>query len=143
MGFKDFHSSELSNECALYYPTLRAFADDGTRLVPLKTDSSVKFMPNGDTQLKAMTDILLWKGSSPIVHPFIKPLSKVTIPVVRDAPLASEFRDGTKQLQPLIFSHGLTSQKMNYSGLCREFASYGFLVIALNHNDRSCEYTTG
>ena len=32
---------------------------------------------------------------------------------------------------------------MNYSGLCREIASYGFLVVAINHNDGSCEYTTG
>ena len=100
-------------------------------------------MPNGETQLKAMTDILLWRGTSPIVQHFLKPVSKVIIPVTRDAPLNSDFHDGTKMLQPLIFSHGLTGHKMNYSGLCREFASYGFLVIALNHNDRSCEYTTG
>ena len=66
-----------------------------------------------------------------------------SVPVVRDGPLAEAFRDGTKLLQPLVFSHGLTSHKMNYSGLCREFASYGFLVIALNHNDHSCEFTTG
>jgi hypothetical protein len=118
-------------------------AEDGTPNAPFKSDSTVKYMPNGENQLKAMTDILIWKGTSPIVYPFIKPLSKVTIPVARNAPLNSEFHDGTKMLQPLIFSHGLTSHKMNYSGLCREFASYGFLVIALNHNDRSCEYTTG
>ena len=62
---------------------------------------------------------------------------------MRDGPLADEFRDGKKWLQPLLFSHGLTSHKMNYSGLCREFASYGFFVIELNHNDRSCEFTTG
>ena len=65
------------------------------------------------------------------------------MPVKRDAPLAPQFGDGKKLLQPLIFSHGLTSHKMNYSGICRELASYGFLVIALNHNDRSGEYTTG
>lgn len=90
-----------------------------------------------------MSDILIWKGTSPIAYPFIKPFAGVTVPVLRDALLAPQYRDGTKMLQPLIFSHGLSSHKMNYSGLCREFASHGFLVIALNHNDRSCEFTTG
>lgn len=65
------------------------------------------------------------------------------IPVLRDGALAEEFRDGTKLLQPLLFSHGLSTHKMNYSGICRELASYGFLVIALNHNDRSCLFTKG
>jgi len=32
-----------------------------------------------------MTDILLWKGTSPVIYPFVKPLSKVIIPVARDA----------------------------------------------------------
>ena len=32
---------------------------------------------------------------------------------------------------------------MLYSGLMRELASYGFLVIALNHNDQTCMLTLG
>ena len=100
-------------------------------------------MPHGEKQLQAMADILIWKGSPKIVPLFIRPFSLATIPVTKDGDLAEEFRTGKKLLQPLIFSHGLTSHKMNYSGICREIASYGFLVIALNHNDRSCEFTTG
>ena len=30
-----------------------------------------------------------------------------------------------------------------YTGLVAELASYGFLVIVLNHNDQSCPYTIG
>ena len=31
--------------------------------------------------------------------------------------------------------------RMMYSGLCREFASHGMLVIAIDHLDGSCDYT--
>lgn len=86
---------------------------------------------------------MIWKGKGRWISTFIKPFSLVKVPISRDGPLAAEFLSGKKKLQPLIFSHGLSSHKMNYSGICREIASYGFLVIALNHNDRSCEFTTG
>lgn len=32
---------------------------------------------------------------------------------------------------------------MSNSAMLAELASYGFLVIALNHNDKSCSYTYG
>lgn len=100
-------------------------------------------MPHGDEQANAMAEIFTWKTGIRFIRPFLQPFVQTSVPVVRDGPLAEEFKNGKKWLQPLLFSHGLTSHKMNYSGLCREYASYGFLVIALNHNDRSCEFTTG
>ena len=108
-----------------------------------ESSESVDFMPYGEKQLDAMINILEWKGTFPVIKPFVTCLSLVTVPVINNGDLAEEFRNGKKLLQPLIFSHGLTTHKMNYSSICREFASHGFLVIALNHNDRSCEYTTG
>ena len=32
---------------------------------------------------------------------------------------------------------------MTQSALCRELASYGMLVIVINHNDESCDFTLG
>lgn len=116
--------------------------EDGTKNKPLVFEQTVKFMPHGTRQIEAMTKILKWKGAFPIIRPFIEAFRNLTVPVFENGPLADEFLSGQKMLQPLVFSHGLTSHKMNYSGLCREMASYGFLVVALNHNDRSCEYTT-
>lgn len=41
----------------------------------------------------------------------------------------------------MIFSHGLGGSKTGYSSLCTEFASYGFVVCAVEHRDGSSPRT--
>ncbi|TNV73388.1 hypothetical protein FGO68_gene15043 [Halteria grandinella] len=43
-------------------------------------------------------------------------------------------------LIPLIFSHGLSSNRTMHSGLCRDLASHGYLVFAPDHMDRTSSY---
>ena len=55
--------------------------------------------------------------------------------------IAERFRSGKEPVRPVIFSHGLASSSRLYTGLARDLASHGFLVISLNHQDGSCIYT--
>lgn len=55
----------------------------------------------------------------------------------KDAP----FDLPSQKLIPMIFSHGYGGQAHFYSGLNREFASHGYLVISMEGNDGSATYT--
>jgi len=46
-----------------------------------------------------------------------------------------------KELVPIIFSHGLGMCAKMYTHQFHEYASHGYLVIAINHFDHSCTYT--
>jgi hypothetical protein len=102
-------------------------------------DESVYFFSHGQRDTSAMISNLKWNRTPSFLSQWVvQALEGVKIPIMRDGPLATEFQNGKRMLQPMIFSHGMIVHNLAYTGLCREFASYGFLVIALNHNDGSC-----
>lgn len=43
-------------------------------------------------------------------------------------------------LIPVIFSHGLSSNRTMHSGTCRDLASHGYIVFALDHMDKTSSY---
>lgn len=45
------------------------------------------------------------------------------------------------KLKAVVFSHGLGGTRFLYSNTCCELASYGFIVIALEHRDGSASMT--
>jgi predicted dienelactone hydrolase len=46
----------------------------------------------------------------------------------------------TKSLIPVIFSHGLSSNRTMHSGTCRDLASHGYIVFAPDHMDKTSSY---
>ena len=52
--------------------------------------------------------------------------------------LHGDFSSGKKALRPLVFSHGLSARKEHYQGLYKDWASHGYLVVALDHFDNMC-----
>lgn len=46
-----------------------------------------------------------------------------------------------RKLIPLVFLHGLSCNRTASSGLCRDFASHGYIVFSLDHCDGSSYYS--
>jgi len=47
----------------------------------------------------------------------------------------------SKELIPIVFSHGCHTHRHAYTALCGELASYGYLVISPGHNDGSADFS--
>ncbi|EPQ31969.1 uncharacterized protein PFL1_00167 [Pseudozyma flocculosa PF-1] len=54
-----------------------------------------------------------------------------------DRATAGNFGQLPPQLPVVIFSHGLAGNRLSYSQFCGELASYGLVVVALEHRDGS------
>lgn len=70
---------------------------------------------------------------------FIRPFLLARMNAVEDGELATKFKK--EPIRPVIFSHGWTGASYIYSGLARDLASHGYIVLLLNHLDGTCFYT--
>lgn len=80
---------------------------------------------------------------------FFRPLRNVMLDCIANEDMSKDFTtqgcDATrghpkKKLIPLIFCHGISSNRTMHSGLCKDMASHGYIVFALDHEDESCTY---
>ena len=78
------------------------------------------------------------KGIPPV---FVKFMAEQYIEVIKDAEIHKDFKNGSKSLTPVIFSHGLKANRTMHSTICRELVSYGCIVYAVDHTDTTCSYT--
>lgn len=72
---------------------------------------------------------------------FHRPNQSTSIPVLNEAKISYDFLQKDKKIPLLIFSHGMGTNRMMYSGICREWASHGMLVAIMDHHDGSCDHT--
>ncbi len=128
VGYKEFTTKELSNDCSIFYPA----APDGSGKF------GVPFLLYGEKQIEGLklivgADLPPWIAF--VAKIILRSMLSIKVPVYRDATI------GKKMMQPVVFSHGLSAQRMIYSSLYMEMASCGYCVIALSHNDQSSDYT--
>jgi platelet-activating factor acetylhydrolase len=64
----------------------------------------------------------------------------MTIPCFSDAPVARNSNCNSGLWPVVIFSHGLYGTLEMYSTLCMQIASFGYIVIAMEHEDGSAIY---
>lgn len=69
------------------------------------------------------------------------PVRLLRIGCATNGKLSKDFTTGNKSLRPLVFSHGLGSHLNHYQALYKDYASHGYMVVAIDHKDGSCVYT--
>ena len=64
-------------------------------------------------------------------------LGDIYLPVVMDAPFKRPPPGNRNKYKLIVFSHGIGCAKFFYSHMCADLASYGYVVVAIEHRDGS------
>lgn len=133
-GFKDIVIGQKAGErpikMSIYYPTTKR---KGFKIGKNKPNRPF-WAPDGDKTVKGMFNKAKFSSS---VYSFLR---YAEIDADRDAELDEDIK--SEALPVMIFSHGIRGHRNICSGLCREFASQGFVVYSIEHNDgtAACTY---
>ena len=119
---KTFLLENGSNACSIYYPVVK-----GT---PAGSSKPVMIVEQGEDQIASIKKVVKFvtKDHRDLPDVFVVPSLATTVPVLSEAEVVGEV-----VMTPLVFSHGMGVNRMMYSGLFREFASYGLLVVVIDH----------
>ncbi len=58
--------------------------------------------------------------------------------VVSNGEIHSDFYN--KPIVPIIYCHGLSSNRTMHCGTAKDFASHGYIVFIMDHRDRTSSY---
>jgi len=141
VGHKKIRTSEKDNEVSVFYPI-----DEDVYLKWKDTDKDKDFIDKstlehfirgfGNTMSTASRKIM--NDPTSLVRTVIKPTLSTKTGVIESAPLARDYLLGSKELIPFIFCHGLASHSSFHVQTAKDYASHGYLVLALNHRDDTC-----
>ncbi|CDW72852.1 platelet-activating factor acetylhydrolase [Stylonychia lemnae] len=142
VGYKMIRTQEFDNQIELYYPIDESVYDEHKN----NPDRRLYFIDReNESHFIRGLGRYYWVGKNPrkqnIPHFVYQYIRNEQLDVIKNAPIAYDFKSLKKELVPIIFSHGLGQCSKFYSLQFQEYASHGFLVIAINHFDNTCTYT--
>ncbi len=105
-------------------------------------------MRHGDKTLLGIAKASCAYGSEDHKPLFLfRQLKQVMLDCVLNGDLSKDFYSNDhevpskKKLVPIIFCHGISSNRTMHSGLCKDMAGHGYIVFSLDHQDGTCTYT--
>ena len=100
---------------------------------------NTEWFRHGENTLRGIAKASVPYGN--VSHPplfLFRYLRKIVIDTVYGGQLDHDF--STRPLIPIIYCHGLSSNRTMHSGTARDFASHGYLVFLMDHKDESSSY---
>ena len=132
VGFREFKLTTGNQaKVAVYYPIDKDFYEANKN----NPSKNISRMRDG---VKTATGVGI--GFNVLTPIFFRYYISLRIQVIHNYPLHKDFAEGDKKLTPIIFSHGLIVNRTNHSSICRELASHGCIVYALDHTDGSSSF---
>ena len=146
VGYKEFRTDNLGNEVSVFYPVDKP---EYKRHMRKSWSNNTQWLRHGDHTLLGLAKASVAFGRED--HPrscWFRYLKRVRMDTATDALISKDFIrdeslikvDAKNSIVPVIFSHGLSSNRTLHSGTCRDLASFGYIVFALDHQDLTCSY---
>lgn len=137
VGFREFRTTEFDNEVSVYYPISK---DEHRRHIN-EPGRNTEWLRNGDKTLlgiaKAAGGYAYGGKGKHISLKSMRPFKFVSTNTLN---YGTPAKDIGNKLVPVIYCHGLSSNRGMHSGTVRDFASHGYIVFVLDHRDESCSY---
>eukprot|EP00347_Sterkiella_histriomuscorum_P022751 403337292 len=133
VGFKEFRTKKFGNAVSVYYPMCKDLYKSkiGRHNTP--------WLRNGDRTLLGIAKASGEYGSDKHASVnIIRHLRKVMLDVVMNGDIHPDFH--VKPIIPLVYCHGLSSNRTLHSGTCKDLASHGYMVFILDHKDGTSSY---
>jgi Platelet-activating factor acetylhydrolase, isoform II len=137
VGFREFRSHVHDNEVSVYYPISKEHHRKHIN------ERNTLWARHGEETLQGLArasgrQSYGGKGEMESIA-VMRHLRKVYMDTVYEGDIAEDFKNGRK-LIPIIFCHGISSNRTMQSGTCRDFASHGYIVFTFDHKDGTSSF---
>jgi hypothetical protein len=139
IGFREFRMKSgegHTNEVSVFYPSA----------TPLTDANNAMWLRHGE---KTLLGIARASGGNAYGNKdnkhtplwIMRSFLSIRMETAEEGELPDEFAKGHKKLIPIIYCHGLSSNRSMHSGTCRDLASHGYIVFIMDHEDGTSSYT--